>query len=160
MAIRRWHRSGALQACRNVRRLPYFDFLEVAVARHLAALFKAGCSLRVIDRKLAELARLMPDSRRPLADPAVVVEGRRLYLRLGDELAEPGGQLLIDFDKPGSPHEDERPLLRIGAKKVSQESSAGDEGFATLEQIQQSALEWEDQGLSHDAGSGGAIARN
>ena len=33
-AVRRWHRSGVLVACRNVRRLPYFDFTEVAVARH------------------------------------------------------------------------------------------------------------------------------
>jgi len=145
-AVRRWHRSGALVACRNVRRLPYFDFTEVAVARHLAELFQAGCSLRVIDRKLAELSRLMPEVPRPLADPAVVVEGRRLYLRRGEELTEPGGQVLIDFDKPTESVEEENLLLSIGRSDVSKESAEDGQGLSTLEQLRQTALEWEDQG--------------
>ena len=99
-AIRRWYRQGAILACQSVRRLPYFDFSEVSVARHLSALYAAGCSLRVIDRKLAELKRSLPEVERPLCDPSLVVAGRRLYVRRGDELAELGGQLLIDFDKP------------------------------------------------------------
>jgi tetratricopeptide (TPR) repeat protein len=33
-----------------------------------------------------------------LTDPAIVVEGRRLVIRRGEGLAEPTGQLLIDFD--------------------------------------------------------------
>jgi len=144
-AIRRWHRGGVLMACRNVRRLPYFDFTEVAVARHLAALFSAGCSLRVIDRKLTELARVLPESPRPLTDPAVVVEGRRLFLRRGDELAEPGGQILIDFDKSSDPSAEEGLLLRIGSTFAAQESS-DDKGLSILEQLHQEALEWEDQG--------------
>src|SRR5690242_6393119 len=80
-AIRRWHRRGALRAVHTVRRLPYFDFQEAAVARRLAELLIAGCSLRVIDRRLAALARLHPEIERPLANPAIVVVGRRLYLR-------------------------------------------------------------------------------
>jgi tetratricopeptide (TPR) repeat protein len=99
-AIRQWHRKGALRAAREVRRLAYFDFEEVRVARKLAALLAAGCSLSVINRKLDELARLLPDVPRPLADTAVVVEGRRLYVRRGGSLAEPSGQLIIDFDAP------------------------------------------------------------
>ncbi len=144
-AIRRWHRGGVLTACRHVRRLPYFDFTEVAVARHLATLYNAGCSLRVIDRKLKELARVLPDASRPLADPAVVIEGRRMFLRRGEELAEPGGQLLIDFDKPSDASDEESLLLRIGSTFGAKESS-DDEGLSTLEQLQQEALEWEDQG--------------
>jgi tetratricopeptide (TPR) repeat protein len=97
-AIRQWHRRGALRATREVRRLPYFDFEEVRVARKLAELLAAGCSLATVNRRLEELARLLPDSPRPLTDPAVVVEGRRLYVRRGEGLAEPSGQLLIDFD--------------------------------------------------------------
>ena len=98
-AIRRWERQGTLRPVRVVRRLSHFDFEEVAVARRLAQLFSAGCSLRVIDRRLAEISRLLPGVERPLADPRVVVEGRRLFLRLGEDLAEPGGQLLFDFDE-------------------------------------------------------------
>lgn len=97
-AIRQWHRRGALRATREVRRLPYFDFEEVRVARKLAALLAAGCSVSTVNRRLEELARLLPDVPRPLADPTVVVKGRRLFVRRGDGLAEPSGQLLIDFD--------------------------------------------------------------
>ncbi len=102
-AIRQWHRRGALRAKREVRRLPYFDFEEVRVARKLAGLLAAGCSVSTVNRRLEELSRLLPESSRPLADPAVVVEGRRLFVRRGEGLAEPSGQLLIDFDAAKSP---------------------------------------------------------
>jgi tetratricopeptide (TPR) repeat protein len=62
----------------------------------------AGCSLSTVSRRLAELVRQLPEIPRPLADPAVVVEGRRLFIRRGESLAEPTGQLLIDFDASSS----------------------------------------------------------
>ena len=46
--------------------------------------WQAGCSLATVNRRLDELARLLPELPRPLADPAVVVEGRRLFVRRGD----------------------------------------------------------------------------
>jgi tetratricopeptide (TPR) repeat protein len=55
---------------------------------------------------LDRLSRLLPGVERPLVDPAVVVEGRCLYVRRGHGLAEPGGQLLIDFDVPQSPEDE------------------------------------------------------
>ena len=141
-AIRRWHRRGALIPTRVVQRLPYFDFAEVAVARRLAQLWHAGCSLGVIDRRLAELARRTPRSARPLADPALVVEGRRLYLRRGDDLAEPGGQLLLDFDAP-SPEDDATAVPAV----IALASRGGESPAASLiEQLQDEALDWEDQG--------------
>jgi tetratricopeptide (TPR) repeat protein len=100
-AVRQWQRRGALVAKREVRRLAYFDFEEVRVARKLAALLKSGCSLAAVNRRLEELTRLLPESERPLADAAVVVEGRRLLVRREEGLAEPSGQLLIDFDLAG-----------------------------------------------------------
>jgi tetratricopeptide (TPR) repeat protein len=96
--IRQWQRRGVLVAKREVRRLAYFDFEEVRVARKLAQLLQAGCSLAVVNRRLDELARLFPESTRPLVEPTVVVEGRRLLVRSDVGLAEPSGQLLIDFD--------------------------------------------------------------
>ncbi len=143
-AIRRWHRCGALEACRMVRRLPYFDFQEVAIARHLAALLHDGCSLHVIERKLGELNKLCPDSDRPLADPAIVVEGSRLFLRRGDDLAEPGGQLLIDFDK--IEEDEQQPALRFEAAPVLEIDTSGEESIPTAEMLQQSAQQWEDEG--------------
>lgn len=102
-AVRQWHRKGHLRASREVRRLPYFDFEEVRIARKLAQLLAAGSSLSLIDRKLDELARLYPQASRPLSDVALVVEGRRLYVRRGESLAEPSGQLLIDFEPSAEP---------------------------------------------------------
>ncbi len=96
--IRRWHRRRLIVATREVRRLPYFDFQEVAIARLLAELLAAGCSPKSIEKKLADLARLFPGVERPLVEMSVVVEGKQLLLRKGEGLAEPGGQTRIDFD--------------------------------------------------------------
>jgi DNA-binding transcriptional MerR regulator len=96
--IRRWHRRGLIVPVREVRRLPYFDFQEVAAARRLADLLSAGVSPRAIEKKLAALARLLPDVARPLAQLSVIVQGREILLRQGDGLVEPGGQLRFDFE--------------------------------------------------------------
>ena len=96
--IRRWHRRGVIVPVREVRRLPYFDFQEVATARQLAELLAAGASADAVERKLAKLARYVPDVERPLAQLSVIVEGQHLLLRQGEGLIEPGGQLRIDFE--------------------------------------------------------------
>jgi len=96
--IRRWHRRGLIVPVREVRRLPYFDFQEVATARRLAELLAAGVSPQQIERKLAALGRLLPDVDRPLAQLSVIVEGKEILLRQGDGLIEPGGQLRFDFE--------------------------------------------------------------
>jgi tetratricopeptide (TPR) repeat protein len=152
-AIRRWHRTGILRATRCVRKLSYFDFEEVAIARRLADLVHAGCSPRMIERRLAELEKLMPGVERPLAEPALVVEGRQLFLRRGDDLAEPGGQLLLDFD----PRENEQgdgspqvlPMASSAGRRFSRDRQAGLHGVnagSLVEQLQQEALDWEDEG--------------
>ncbi len=96
--IRRWHRRGLIVPAREVLRLPYFDFQEVATARRLAQLLAAGASPEAIEKKLAALSRYVPDIERPLAQLSVIVEGQQLLLRQGEGLLEPGGQLRIDFD--------------------------------------------------------------
>lgn len=95
--VRRWHRRGLIVPTREVRRLPYFDFQEVATARRLSELLAAGMSPQTIERKLAELARYVPSVRRPLAQLSVIVEGKNLLLRQGDGLIAPGGQRWFDF---------------------------------------------------------------
>ena len=82
--IRRWHRRGLIVPAREVRRLPYFDFQEVAAARRLAELLAAGVSPASIEKKLAAVARYLPDVRRPLAQLSVIIEGKDILLRQGD----------------------------------------------------------------------------
>jgi tetratricopeptide (TPR) repeat protein len=96
--IRRWWRRGLIIPVKEVRRLAYFDFQEVATARRVAQLLAAGTSPRVIERQLVELARFVPRAQRPLAQLHVIVEGKRVLLRQGEGLVEPGGQRWIDFE--------------------------------------------------------------
>ncbi len=99
--VRRWTKRGWLIATREVRRLPYFDFQEVATARRLAELRAAGASAADIRRHLAALARYVPHIERPLAQLSLVIEGKHLLVRQGDELVEPSGQLRFDFSAAG-----------------------------------------------------------
>jgi tetratricopeptide (TPR) repeat protein len=96
--IRRWHRRGLIVPIREVRRLPYFNFEEVATARRLAELLAAGVSPRAIERQLAALAGYLPRVQRPLAQLSVIVQGKEILLRQGDGLLEVGGQFRFDFD--------------------------------------------------------------
>src|SRR6185503_14089902 len=71
---------------------------ELTVARQLAELSRLGLAPKTIERKLGEIQRRFPDVKRPLAELTLVVDGRTLLVRRGNELVEPGGQLRIDFD--------------------------------------------------------------
>lgn len=157
-AIRRWHRKGHLRATREVSRLPYFDFEEVRVARKLADLLAAGCSSSLIDRKLAELARLCPHLSRPLTDVALVVEGRGLYIRRGDSLSEPSGQLLIDFETLAEPATRDADAAPVAVSFAA----AGDDEERTLlhpetsaswsvEDLRSLAADLEERGGRHEA---------
>ncbi len=118
--IRRWHRRGLIVPRREVRRLPYFDFQEVATARRLAELLAAGTSVSAIEKKLAALARYVPGVVRPLAQLSVIVEGRDILLRQGDGLVEPGGQMRFDFEAADA----ERDAIRTCDSTVSSDPPA------------------------------------
>lgn len=95
--IRRWHRLGLIVPRREVLRLPYFDFEDVAAAKRLAQLLEAGASPAEISRKIEELEKYAPGLARPLAELAVVVDGKQLLIRHGHQLRETTGQLRLDF---------------------------------------------------------------
>ncbi len=95
--VRAWQQRGWIVPAQVRHRLAYFDFTELAAARNLAALHKAGVKPATIARKLAEIERRAPHVTRPLAELAIVVDGRQVLVREGDDLVEPGGQLRIDF---------------------------------------------------------------
>jgi len=89
--VRRWHRRKLITPVREIKRLPYFDYQEVASARRLTQLLAESASPKTLEKKLASLER-------PLSQLSIVVEGNQILLRQGEELIEPGGQLRIDFD--------------------------------------------------------------
>lgn len=96
--IRRWQRWGLIRPVRQVKRLSYFDFQEVAAARWWAQLLSSGVSSRLLRKQLTALARHAPPGQRALVDLGVVLEGRRLLLRRGENLIDAAGQLHFDFD--------------------------------------------------------------
>ncbi|MHC4400021.1 MAG: MerR family transcriptional regulator [Planctomycetota bacterium] len=152
--IRRWHRRGLIVPTRKVRRLPYFDFQEVATARRLAELLAAGVSPRAIEKKLEALTRYLPDVARPLAQLSVIIEGKEILLRQGSGLIEPGGQLRFDFeaadlDEGSAGRPDEPPGGTATIALPDRDSRA--EEPATLEQMCQMAAELEDHGQLGEA---------
>jgi tetratricopeptide (TPR) repeat protein len=98
--VRRWHRRGLIAATRTIRKLPYFDFEQVTVARRLAELVAAGASAKAIESQLDALARFLPADTDRAAQLTILVEGRRLLLRQGDGLIDAAGQLQLDFESP------------------------------------------------------------
>jgi len=100
--IRRWQRRGWIAPAREVRRLAYFGFQEVAAARRLAELSAAGMTAAAIEKTLAALARQLPAVERPLVELSIVVEGKHVLVRREDGLIEPGGQLRLDFENEAS----------------------------------------------------------
>ena len=112
--IRRWQRRGLITPARQINKLPYFDFQEVASARRIASFIASGASTQAVERKLSQLAELYPDMQRPLSQLSVIMEGKDLLLRQGEGLVEPGGQMRINFEHPADVHEDaDRAILSI-----------------------------------------------
>jgi tetratricopeptide (TPR) repeat protein len=161
--VRRWHRAGTIVPAQEVRRLLYFDFQEVAVAQRMAQLFRAGVSPQNIEKKVADLARLLPGIERPILDPAVIVQGQSLLVRQGDGLVEAGGQLRFDFEEgkavgvPASAGSVDKPT-EGGTASAPHPAMAGvlrsvEDVSISPEQMRSLAMECEDAGrLSEAAG--------
>lgn len=142
--IRRWQRRGLIRPTRQINKLPYFDFQEIASARRLARLIESGKSPKVIEAKLQQLAQLAPELERPLSQLSIIVEGRNVLLRRGEGLVEPGGQKRIDFEAVESIVEEESPdVINLPSKTASIDSL---DQFSQPEQFIQLANEFEDLG--------------
>jgi tetratricopeptide (TPR) repeat protein len=148
--IRGWHRRGLIVPAREVHRLPYFDFQEVATAQRLAQLLAAGASPHAIEKRLAELSRYVPHVERPLAQLSVIVEGKSILLRQGEGLVEPGGQLRIDFDAlEQQPHEEsqEAPATTVSLADYLAEQR----DLSSPEEMVSAAVEFEENGFLESA---------
>ncbi len=154
--IRRWHRQGLLLAVHEVHRLPYFDFQEVISARRIAQLLAAGVSAVDLERKLKQLATLFPDVERPLAQLAIIVEGRRILLRDGEGLVDARGQRHFDFSDEDTSAEPHLPGShaappRESAQTISMVQPEQDRGDPSVQQLIHQAAQLEADGYLEDA---------
>ena len=103
--IRSWMRRKLIRPAKVARRLAWFDFREVALARTLHALTSAGISAARIGRSIRELAQWLPGAQGARAEAMLTqletsAHSPILSVRLRDgRLADPAGQLLLDFHR-------------------------------------------------------------
>jgi tetratricopeptide (TPR) repeat protein len=96
-----WVRAGLVRPVRTERRLSYFTFREVARARALARLAARGVTVRQLRVSLEALSRWWPGASAPLAQLDALEEHGALLVRTPDgDLAEPSGQLRLEFEAP------------------------------------------------------------
>lgn len=121
--VRNWQRRGWLRASGRAHRIWYFDFSEVAVARQLAQLHRAGAAPKEIQQQLARLERAAPHVTRPMAELGVVLDGKQILLRRDAGLMEPSGQKRFEFEPESAPT-DETATILTPAHFLSQAGSA------------------------------------
>ena len=110
--VRRWVRAGLLAPARELHRLQWFDFGQVATARALAQLRRDGVSPARLRRSLEQLGRWFDAPEKALAQ-LEALERSALVVRTPEgQLAEPSGQLHMDFETATPP-----PLPRIRAAR-------------------------------------------
>jgi tetratricopeptide (TPR) repeat protein len=111
--VRNWQRRGWIVPVEESHRVARFDFSQVAIARQLAELHRAGVSPRRLERRLAELRRRAPHIGQPLAELTWTVDGGQVLIRHEQGWIEPGGQLRLDFDSLEADDDDagDRPTL-------------------------------------------------
>jgi Flp pilus assembly protein TadD len=102
--IRGWVKNGLIRPVSTIDGVWHFDFRQVTAARTLTSLARCGVSIRRIRRSLLGLRQWLPDADLPLEQLAIIEQDGRLMVRLAEgELAEPDGQLQIDFDAAPAP---------------------------------------------------------
>lgn len=139
--IRNWHRRGWLRASQQQHRVSYFDFAEVAIARQLGQLQRAGATPKQIQEQLAQLQRVAPNVARPMAELGVVLDGRRILLRSDAGLMEPGGQKRFEFDEVNAT--DDSPATILSPAQLLAQAGASSTPATTLAEW---SLELDEQG--------------
>lgn len=146
--VRRWHRTGLIQPVKEVMRLPYFDYQEVATARQLAQWLAEGATVEGIRQQLAGLSHLVPANDRPIQQLSIIAEGKTLLLRQGDGLVEATGQMRIDFGSLEAEPEAAESCSTISFETLTAAGRSVDvvkEGPASLEDMLEQANLAEDE---------------
>ncbi len=149
--IRRWYRMGLLTSAKVAHRLPYFQFVQVQNARQLVNWIGRGAHPSDIKRQLADFSTWVEN--RSLMELDLVVDGRRLLLRHGDQLLGANGQLHLDFDRTeplGAAESTSSPVVMatipFQSESHTADSSGNDVQNWTREEMLQAAEELEDDG--------------
>ena len=97
--VRGWVKAGLLRPVVTADQVWHFDFRQATAARTLTDLARRGVSLRRMRISLERLRQWLPEADVPLEQVAVLEQDGRLMIRLANgELAEPDGQLHLDFE--------------------------------------------------------------
>lgn len=156
-SIRRWHRRGLIHPVRQVQKLPYFDFQEIASARMIARLVKSGATPSSIERQLVEFASVeranstdSPDTQtqRPLSQLSIIVEGKNVLLRDGEGLVATNGQKHFDFlpaASDGSTGEDDATIVMPACDEIEFEFGSDCLEDDSIETAHGQFLSFEDQ---------------
>jgi DNA-binding transcriptional MerR regulator len=142
--IRGWVKAGLIKPVMTIDGVWHFDFRQVTAARTLTSLARCGVSIRRLRRSLLGLRQWLPDADLPLEQLAIIEQDGRLMVRLAEgELAEPDGQLQIDFDTAPSP-------LKMPQARTLSRAAAGP----------RTASQWYQQGVEQEANGYHAEAVN
>lgn len=111
--VRGWVTAGIIRPAATIDGVWHFDFRQVTAARTLTRLARRGISIRRMRRSLLGLRKWLPDADVPLEQLAILEQDGRLMVRLAEgELAEPDGQLQIEFETDSAPIK--LPLVQTG----------------------------------------------
>jgi tetratricopeptide (TPR) repeat protein len=95
----RWIAGGLVRPAETSTGVPLFEYQQVAAVRTLADLLQSGVSLAKVRRAVASLAAWLPSANQPLLELSLDEDIQRLVVRTADgRLAEPSGQLLLEFE--------------------------------------------------------------
>ena len=115
-SVRAWVQSGLIRPVEVPNGVPRFDFAQVARARALLKLTRAGVSLKRLRRSVAQLERLMPGAGDLLGRlSGIECSGRLALCDERGKLVEPTGQRLLDFREP----ERDAPIRMTGRDEES-----------------------------------------
>lgn len=92
-----WLQTGLITPAETEHGIPYFDFRQVACAKSLFDLAKAGISTSKIRRSLERLQTWRSQLDQPLEQLALLEKNGQVMLRIEKGLVEPSGQMHLDF---------------------------------------------------------------
>src|SRR6185295_7383496 len=82
--LRSWLRLGLIEPVETIDEVPYFDFCQVAGAKKLCELARAGVTIARLRQSMRQLQSWLGSLESPLAQLTVLEQSRRVLVRLDD----------------------------------------------------------------------------